>query len=1155
MSILSKSPGVTIDDAQTITQHFASVVEQDPERLALVCSHQPADIYGLSSCRRDGTPPYLRWTYSSLSNAVDRLVNGLATNGITPGTPLFLFCNNQAEYIVATLAAFVMGLLHVPIDPGDMSKIEDIQSMANTVITHQGAEKVVVLVNHKDTADTIDLGLTFPLEVLKIICDGSGDAMGWMSLQTLLDAPLSSGRQQPPLEHMQEMTVFFTSGTTVAPKGCLINSTLWLSNLRSSLSLGTVLPEDRVAIQVPATHAFGFICAFLPLMRGSAIVFSGPKFAPQKTVDDLYRERCTRITMVPTMIHSLATVLETDEVTLEYLDVALFAAMANSPEVLKKCQKYLGVSQIENFYGMTEGVFVSTGVTRNMETIVEGSDVAIGRPLCGSEVRICAPDEQSPLPSGVPGEMHYSGNTMISSYMERHSNDFYEADGRLWFRTGDQVVSGTDDLIFFVGRYKDLIVRGGENITSAKIEAVLAQDPRFDSLQPQIVGATDAIAGEVPIAVVKADISNELAEHMRDIVRSSLGLSSVPTKIVPLSSLGLDDYPKTSLGKVQKLKLKLVFDRRQQTHSSGTNHQPACDMEIVHQVKEVWARVLGKNAQDIDITSPLSRVADSITMLIARDCVQKETDRSVSLPDWTTATTIQDQVVLLQGSKPYSENQAIPSGISQSACLGAMDMIHVSGNETAFNTTKIVIEEEIGKHHLTWDDVQSVTPCSDFLQTICRSRVINTWNIRTLIVTTNASTADLHKALKLTLEHNPLMLSFMIVDPRLQNSELGLYISIHSGKFSDQCVLDYGTVETLEDAQSINMDYPFPDHTLLPGPTFRALVVFVRETNSAAVITNNAIYLRRINEDIDRALQRQPLHPRVPFNAWADSYHTLRSSPGAETSINFHVEYLRDVNQHIHALWPHPTPQLTVSPERSDQNGHMIRFAAPSFVYLREKHPLITAPIILKAALALQVLSHTNHTHAVFLNLEANRSTFPFIPQSLAGYTPFSGAADVSGPTFSGVLNLISLHPSETVLDYLFRVQQDQAKLTAHANVPWYEVFRRLGLPANEVIPRVAESLIFNWMPGLGAAVAGENPFQEMTVAQTHIRTKLGMLASADSNGPDGRNIVLFLQGAVSNRSSIWVERLAYEWKRIALWLAAEDSWGIPVERFVDCFS
>jgi hypothetical protein len=255
------------------------------------------------------------------------------------------------------------------------------------------------------------------------------------------------------------------------------------------------------------------------------------------------------------------------------------------------------------------------------------------------------------------------------------------------------------------------------------------------------------------------------------------------------------------------------------------------------------------------------------------------------------------------------------------------------------------------------------------------------------------------------------------------------------------------------------------------------------------------------------------------------------------------------LQNHTQALWPHPTSRLTVSPERAEQDGHVVVFAAPSFIRLQKQYPALTTPVILKAALALMIILHTNHTHALFLNLEAQRARFPFVGENTPLKT-IPEAADVAGPTFGGVLNLVAFQPTETVLEYLMRIQSDQKCLTKHASIPWHELSHQTRHSMEDTIPTVAESMIFNWMPGLGPAALGENPFQNMAVKQTHIRTKLGMLASAGAGGADGSQIVLFLQGALANMSSLWVERAAQEMKSIALWLADDSSLHRQVGEF-----
>ncbi|KAG2413222.1 hypothetical protein HFD88_002411 [Aspergillus terreus] len=1141
-------------------EQFTDIVEQHPDSIALVCTHQPPGLYDLPNAALEDTQPYLRWTYSTLGEAVKRLARGLALNGIVAGTPFFVLCQNQAEYIVAALAAYSMGLIHIPINPQNLSKVSEMQHMVDTAIAYQSAEQCVILAATDADARKVNEHLSLPADSLKILCDTRENQPGWVPLSSLLDANTNGDEPQCASTESEEISILFTSGTTSLPKGCPIKPARWLNNLQASLSLGSVSPSDRVAVPVPANHAFGFICTMLPLIRGACVVFSGAKFEPRATAEGLHREMCTHIAMVPAMVYGLEDALESSELTIESMRLAIFAGMTTTPEILKRCQSCLNGCQIENYYGMTEGAFLCTGATRDLGNIIQDENVAIGRPVCGSAVRICAPDEQCPLPVGESGELHYSGDSLISSYLNADGEEFYEANGKTWFRTGDRVFADEDGQIFFHGRYKDLIIRGGENISPAKIESVLSELPEFRSLHPQIIAAPDAIAGETPMAVVNAEISDDLITRMSTVIQSSLGVSHVPSSVVSLQSLGLSDYPKTALGKVQKSKLREIVTEYSHSRASGSGERPMSQSGVEHQLKKAWASVLGKKLDDIDVTVPVSQFADSIILQSVRGAVQRDTGRHVPLSRWLAASNIADQVQLLEASDPHGKELVTQTLTNKSHCLGADDMVHTGGSEHVAEATRTAIEKTIGKYNLTWTNVMAVTPCIDFIQTICRTQVVNTWNIRTLIITNNATAPELREAAVTTIKNNLLLLSFMIVDPELIDPELGLYAMIRPEAILDQCVLDYGAVDTLEDARKLNMDYPFPDHTLLPGPLFRALVVFVQESQSAALITNtshsilDAVYHRYFHDCIDSALGRNPLPQSVSFNVWADSYHALRKSPSAETAVNVHVEYLHDIHEHVHALWPYPTHQLTVSPERADQDGHIVIFTAPSFVHLRERHPQVTAPVILKAALALLAISHTNHTHALFLNLEANRSTFPFLPSSLAAHTGLE-AADVAGPTFSGVLNLIPFQPEQTVLDYLLHIQQVQAMLSAHANVPWYEVFRRLGLPAHEILPQVAESLIFNWMPGLGSAVFGENPFRNMKVAQTHIRTKLGLLASAGAGGPDGSNIVLFLQGAIANCSSVWVEKVAEDWKKIALWLAAEESWALPVARFADCLA
>ena len=220
-----------------------------------------------------------------------------------------------------------------------------------------------------------------------------------------------------------------------------------------------------------------------------------------------------------------------------------------------------------------------------------------------------------------------------------------------------------------------------------------------------------------------------------------------------------------------------------------------------------------------------------------------------------------------------------------------------------------------------------------------------------------------------------------------------------------------------------------------------------------------------LHEDLDRALGGQQLHPHSSFKSWADTYHTLRKSPVAENAIAYHVSYLRNVKDHCHSVWPNPMARLTVMPERAFESGHLVTFEIPALLQLNKSHPEITAQVLVRAAFALLVISHTNHSHAFFMSFEASRSRYPFLSPASSQK---SDAIDVAGPTLGAVLNLIAFEPEETVLGYLSRVQRESAELSQHFPVPFHEVLDRLECD-DDVFLRAANSMIFNWMPGLGA--------------------------------------------------------------------------------------
>ncbi|KAJ5771746.1 hypothetical protein N7520_002275 [Penicillium odoratum] len=955
-----------------------------------------------------------------------------------------------------------------------------------------------------------------------------------------------------------EKVVLFTSGTASVPKGCCLNPSALLRGIESLVGLGAMTPDDRAIVTGPGHHIYGFLVTSMTLIRGAGVIYAASKYSPDSVLRAASDEGCTMLSLVPSMIHSLLGMLEEQETALKVKGI-LVAGMAAAPSLLENIQQRLNHPWVENVYGMTEGVLATAGKSNNLKNILGDGYISAGKPTIGSRIRICHPDTGEIVSQGTPGQLVFSGPAVIDGYICQSETDvIFERDGHRWFNTGDEALIGKNGMIYILGRYKDIIVRGGENISMAKLEMLLAEMPEISVLQPQVVAATDIVAGEVPVLVTKTKINQNTVQQLKDVIRARLGSLFVPRDFVYLDNLGLSTYPLTTSGKTHKRqlaqKVREYFESQEKKEEDFDTalQAPALATAVV----AVWARVLGAEAARLNIKTPVSQLADSMLMVSARDRIRKITGRSVALSDWMAAVTIDDQIKMLEAST--SEIQAshfnVTSQEKQRGPLQASEMVHLAGEDSGFQSTKREVENLIGENGFGWDDVQDIFPCTDWIQLLSHSGVIESWNIRASVVSEESSLMEMRNALEVTLSNHPLMTSYLLPSTGLEEN-LGLHIVMRQNKIMlDLCITDYGTVRTVSDLKRLTKNYPYKHHPTLKGPLFHALMLFVEETSSAAVILNashaivDATSFGLFTEDLDHALLGQ-LAPHVPYQVWAESYYTLRKSPKAKAAVRYHTKQLIDLREHYNVLWPKPTQELVVSPERAPHDGHMISFSAPSFIALQQKYSKITPPIILQSALALVAMAHTDYSHALFISIQAARSRFPFLPNLDSSIQSFE-AADVTGPTFNAALKLITLHPGETALQYLQRMQVAQMELTKYPSAPLHEVFRHLGLSSAQIVPAIANSLLFNWVPGLAAQVFGSNPFQHTTI-QPHLRTRVGLLANAGSGGADGSQIVIWLHGAIANTSTALAESVAEIWKQASLWLVNEENWDKPAVELI----
>lgn len=537
---------------------FQQIVLKFPGTEALVCTHQRSELYGIiPSAGKDGfKASFLRWTYQDLNRAIERFAHGLRSLGIRRGDPLVMFMTNTAEYVISLWAAYRIGCVHVPINPRSLSHTREVEHMLQTAMTGCAAQSIAIIAGKADICPQIE-DLTSGMDCTRILVDSQRD--GWTSFGDLMKEPagISQTKWHP---ESSESSIFFTSGTTSLPKGCFFQT------FSSTFAIATswrqsnqpMLPGDKFALVLPNNHAFGFQCLISTFLSAATIVFPGSGFIPEAVIQGIQQEQCSYTAFVPTMVLALGSLSLAPEKKLSSLRRVVLAGAPPTEEVIRICLEHLGSSGVENLYGMTEGILVSSGLLGNDSSIFNGRDISIGAPLPGAKIRVCAENSRIPLPVGATGEVHFSGPSLINEYIGRANDDkFYTTeDGRRWFCTGDKAILGRDDRLYLVGRYKDTIIRGGENIEPSAIEAFLGRIPEFHVLEPQIVRAPDHIAGEVPIAIVNRDITENTALRLKETIRAEMGMLFVPPGVVPVQTLGLKSYPKSVAGKIQKSKLE-----------------------------------------------------------------------------------------------------------------------------------------------------------------------------------------------------------------------------------------------------------------------------------------------------------------------------------------------------------------------------------------------------------------------------------------------------------------------------------------------------------------------------------------------------------------------------------------------------------------------
>ncbi|KAE8390876.1 AMP-binding enzyme family protein [Aspergillus alliaceus] len=1023
------------------------VAERFPHQEAVVSLHQ-RDRFGLGGDATNVDKP-LCWTYSQLKAASKTLAASLSAQGVAHGSQIIAIVYNEAEWALLFWATARLSCQFVPLDPRLFNQ------HADAVYLLRKINAAAIFVSDNIISQQVDEALksvpTLHPSKCIINCTDSAPPNGWTTLsrqmlEGCLALPISDPNPRPDCT----VLILFTSGTESLPKACP----------HTTISIGTpslmlvdewgLGPRDSLCQHLPCFHIFNIVVSLAFWLAGGTVVFPSASFNPAASLDTFRIRSRVHVACVATMVQALIAHIRSSGSYFCSPFAVILGGAPITPDILD-LSKLLGAKRIVAGYGTTEAVATLMRLI-NAETMAstEG-DVCLGKPQAGAWMRICQPGSRIPIRCGQLGELHQGGLPLIKGYLgstAEQSSNFYEEDGINWMATGDQGYMDDEGQVYLLGRYKDLIIRGGENISPVKIEQCIGKLPGIKAVY--VVGIPDPIAGEVPIAVIKQDEDKNRASALalQSSVASLLGQSFSPTLILDLQrDLGMDSYPTTTSGKVRKTTLRQwVVD-----YVGKLDAPRPSSSDLPTELTALWLAVSGLGPQEVDMDTPVLAFADSIMIIQFLYLVNKRKLGRLTQQDIMGANTIRKQAKLLSIRKEHSGEI---SGM-KSPQNGAQGNLK---NVLEHHRAKEVASSILTPLGFDWDDVEEVIPMTDYVKHFSSDRCRpSSWNLRAAFVTNiSIDVAGMEAVLRLWLQRHPLLRA----TTAKFNEELELYLVMRlSQPWLRLQIIHGGEVEDANGVEMYGLNDPAFDWVNQSvGPLFKATILHIRDSSKVGLVLHfhHAIFdgltLFSWARDLKELLRSQDQCPvyYLPYRDFAEHYQHYRTSVAAEKAVDFHVQRLRGLSLSSDSLWPPQkvpgwmkgdaqgwTPPDHWAGDRVLLDGEQSRGAQGinRSIHLSQLSEMrkayeVTPPTIAKSACALVNLHLTGQEEALFTGVDSGR--FWPIPNADVNASPF----EIDGPTMTFYANRIRLLPGETAHDFLKRMQRDQGEISVHAHAP-----------------------------------------------------------------------------------------------------------------------
>ncbi len=540
---------------QTIGDCFDATVARFPDREALLSLHQG-----------------VRYRWRELQAAVDRTARALLALGVAKGDRVGIWSPNCAEWTLTQFATAKIGAILVNINPSYRTHELEYalkQSGASTLIL-QGAFKgsdyvatLAELVPELQDSDPATLQSARLPELKRVIClDGERALPGMLSWQALqaraetVDAERLA-EVQASLQFDEPINIQYTSGTTGAPKGATLSHHNILNNGFFVARTMKLSEADRMVIPVPLYHCFGMVMGNLGCMtHGATMIYPGDGFDPESTLRAVAEERATALYGVPTMFIAELEHPDFADFDLSSLRTGVMAGSICPIEVMRKVIDKMHMEEVTICYGMTETSPVS--FQTRTDAPLEKRVTTVGTIHPHLEVKLVDPETGAVVPRGATGELCTRGYSVMLGYWNNPEATAKSIDDAGWMHTGDLASMDEDGYVAIVGRIKDMIIRGGENIYPREIEDFLYTHPAISDVQ--VIGVPDEKYGEEVMAWVKLSDGESLDEAgLKAFCQGKIAHYKIPRYVK-----FVDDFPMTVTGKIQKFKM-----REEATHELG----------------------------------------------------------------------------------------------------------------------------------------------------------------------------------------------------------------------------------------------------------------------------------------------------------------------------------------------------------------------------------------------------------------------------------------------------------------------------------------------------------------------------------------------------------------------------------------------------------